>query len=168
MKIFQPWGLLIALASLMIGCGADTPPVKLNTGDRPPAFQSSLVQGSAVTFPENYVAQPLVVRFWADWCHFCEGEMKANEQVYQRLHPQGLQMIAINVGQDRKTVAAFMRKIGVSYPALMDENAAVARRWGVVGLPTTYFIGRDGTIHQKVVGEMDSATFAQHAETLLR
>jgi hypothetical protein len=85
-----------------------------------------------------------VIRFWADWCKYCEGEMKDIEAVYQRLKPRGLEVIAINAGQDRKTVVEFMQKLGVSYPALMDENSAIAKRYGVVGLPTTYFVDAKG------------------------
>jgi hypothetical protein len=69
---------------------------------------------------------------------------EGHRKVYQRLKPRGLDVIAINAGQDRKTVVEFMKKLGVSYPALMDENSAIAKRYGVVGLPTTYFRRRQG------------------------
>jgi cytochrome c biogenesis protein CcmG/thiol:disulfide interchange protein DsbE len=109
-----------------------------------------------------------VIRFWADWCKFCEGEMQAIEKVYTRLKPRGLEVIAINAGQDAKTVAAFMQKIGVSYPALLDENSAIAKSYGVVGLPTTYFVDARGVVRVKLIGESDEAGFERAALELLK
>ena len=94
--------------------------------------------------------------------------MKAIESVYQRHQGKGLNILAVNTGQDRKTAGDFMQKIGVSYPALLDEQSAIAKRYGVVGLPTTFFIDAGGVIRGKIIGEADEATFARHAEALLK
>jgi cytochrome c biogenesis protein CcmG/thiol:disulfide interchange protein DsbE len=115
-----------------------------------------------------WAGKPLVIRFWADWCKFCEGEMQAIDKVYRRLKPRGLEVIAINAGQDGKTVAAFMQKIGVSYPALLDENSAIAKSYGVVGLPTTYFVDARGVVRVKLIGESDEAAFERAALELLK
>ncbi|MDP2794628.1 MAG: TlpA disulfide reductase family protein [Sulfurisoma sp.] len=158
--------LLILLPLLLASCEGGAP--KLNTGDKAPAFSAVKPDGTIVTFPGDYAGKPVVIRFWADWCRYCEGEMKLIENVYQRQKNHGLQVLAINAGQDRETVVAFMRKIGVSYPALLDEKSEIARRYGVVGLPTTYFVGADGVVKSKVVGEADEATFERHAQELSR
>jgi peroxiredoxin len=151
--------------SLLSACdGASS---KLNTGSVAPAFSASRLDGSTAHFPEDFRGKPVVIRFWADWCRYCEGEMKAIDKVYQRRHPQSLQVLAVNAGQDKEAVAAFIKKIGVSYPALLDEDSAIARQYGVVGLPTTYFVDTRGIINAKVVGEADEATFDKLAGELL-
>jgi len=159
--------LSVLLLLLAAACGGDTPAVKLNVGQVAPAFETKHVDGT----PARSVAwagKPLVIRFWADWCKYCEGEMKDIEKVYQRLKPRGLEVIAINAGQDRKTVAAFMQKIGVSYPALLDEESAIAKSYGVVGLPTTYFVDARGVVRVKLIGESDEAGFERAALELLK
>lgn len=158
--------LLILLPLLLASCEGGAP--KLNIGDKAPPFSAARPDGATVSFPGDYAGRPVVIRFWADWCRFCEGEMKLIENVYQRRKGQGLLVLAVNAGQDRETVAAFMRRIGVSYPALLDEKSEIARRYGVVGLPTTYFVGADGIVKAKVVGEADEATFERHALELTR
>ncbi|MBU0751276.1 MAG: TlpA family protein disulfide reductase [Gammaproteobacteria bacterium] len=160
-------GFLILLVSLLAACGGD-PPVNLNTGDIAPTFQTTRLDGMAAHFPAAWAGKPVVVRFWADWCKFCEGEMQAIEAVYQRHKGKGLEVIAVNAGQDRQTVEAFIKKIGVTYPALLDENAKIAKRYGVVGLPTTYFVDAKGVVRGKVIGEADEATFEHHALLLLK
>ncbi len=153
---------------LLVACGSDKPPVRLNIGDMAPAFQTLRADGTSAQFPAAWAGKPLVIRFWADWCKYCEGEMKDIEAVYRRLKPRGLEVVAINAGQDRKTVVEFMQKLGVGYPALMDEDSAIARRYGVVGLPTTYFVDAKGIVRAKLVGEADVAAFERAALEILK
>lgn len=61
-----------------------------------------------------------------------------------------------------------MKKIGASYPALLDENSAIARSYGVVGLPTTFFIDGKGIVRAKIVGEADEATFERQVLELMK
>ena len=159
--------LLFALALALAACDSDTPSAKLNISDLAPAFETLRADGMPASFPAAWAGRPLVIRFWADWCQYCEGEMKAIEAVYQRLKPRGLEVIAVNAGQDKATVIAFMQKLGVSYPALMDENSAIAKRYGVVGLPTTYFVDAKGIVRAKLIGEADEASFERAALALL-
>ena len=157
--------LLLLIAPLFAACDGGAP--KLNTGASAPAFSAARLDGSTAHFPEDFRGKPVIIRFWADWCRYCEGEMKAIDRVYQRRRDKGLQVLAVNAGQDRESVGAFIKKIGVSYPALLDEESAIARLYGVVGLPTTYFVGADGIIKNKVVGEADEAVFDKLAGELL-
>lgn len=160
--------LPLLAALLLAACGGDKPPARLNIGDVAPGFETVRPDGTAVQFPAAWAGKPLVIRFWADWCRYCEGEMKDIEKVYQRLKPRGLEVIAVNAGQDRKTVMEFMRNLGVSYPALMDENSAIAKRYGVVGLPTTYFVDAKGVVRAKLIGEADEASFERAALEILK
>jgi cytochrome c biogenesis protein CcmG/thiol:disulfide interchange protein DsbE len=154
--------------ALLAGCGSDNPAAKLNMGDPAPKFQTATVDGKNSAFPEAYAGKPLVIRFWADWCKYCEGEMKAIESVYQRHQGKGLEVLAINAGQDKATIEAFIKKVGITYPALMDEKSNIARSYGVVGLPTTYFVDAKGVIRAKIIGEADEATFERQVLEMLK
>jgi len=142
-------GLLATL--LLVGCGAQTP--QLANGTPPPGFTLPRLEGGSARFPDDYRGQVVMIRFWADWCPFCKGEMSALEPVYQRLHDQGLHILAVNVRQDAQTAAAFVRSLGITYETLLDGSGEVARVYGVQGLPTTFVIGRDGTLHNRILGE---------------
>jgi peroxiredoxin len=158
---------LLAALLLLAACSSEPPP-KVGRGDTPPAFDTVRLDGTPVRFPADLAGRPVVIRFWADWCKYCESEMKDIEVSYQRHKAAGIAVLAVNAGQDRATAAAFVGKLGISYPALLDEDAKTARRYGVVGLPTTYFIGRDGRVAAKQVGEMTAGAFEKQVAELLR
>lgn len=158
----------LSMALVLAACDGGAPRVNLNTGDAAPGFTSRQLAGGALKFPDDLRGKPVVLRFWADWCRYCEGEMKDIDQVYRRRKAEGLNVLAVNVGQDEKTVSAFMQKIGVSYPALIDEEAGIARQYGVIALPTTYFVDGQGRVRAKILGEADAATFERVAGELLR
>jgi peroxiredoxin len=165
----RPFPFLAAclLAALVSACGGEAPK-NLNVGDIAPTFQTWRADGMAAHFPAAWTGQPVVLRFWADWCKFCAPEMKLLDQVVQRHRAQRLAVIAVNVGQDRKTVTTFMDKLGVGYPALLDENSKIAKSYGVVGLPTTFLIDDRGVVRGKIVGEADEALFERHIQMLLK
>ncbi len=149
---------------LLAACGGDGPPVPL-TGEPAPPFQLTRLSGGQGGLPRP--GEVVAVRFWADWCPFCASEMLALGPVYDRLRPRGLTILAVNVRQDPATARAFMAKLGVSYETLLDEDGAVARRYGVRGLPTTFLIGRDGRLMGRIAGESSAAAFEAMVEPLL-
>lgn len=159
--------LYFVCLALLAACGSE-PPAKLNVGDAAPAFRAQRLDGAAIDFPAAAAGKPVVIRFWADWCKYCEPEMKAIDAVYRRHKDKGLEVLAVNAGQDRKSVEAFIGKLGVSYPALLDEQSAIAKHYGVVGLPTTYFVDGRGIVRGKVIGEADETVFERHALALLK
>ncbi|MCC6656581.1 MAG: TlpA family protein disulfide reductase [Rhodocyclaceae bacterium] len=159
--------LLLACLVLLAACGGE-PAAKLNLGDPAPAFRTERLDGGSVDFPAATAGKPLVIRVWADWCKYCEPEMKAIEVVYQRHKDKGLEVYAVNAGQDKPAVAAFIKRLGVTYPVLLDEQSAIAKRYGVMGLPTTYFVDAKGVVRGKVIGEADEAVFERHALDLLK
>jgi peroxiredoxin len=159
-------GLATGLGLLLAGgCGEPAP--KLQNGDAAPGFETVDLTGAPVRFPEDFAGEVVAVRFWADWCPFCKSEMRALEPVYQRLKGEGLRILAVNVGQSRATAAAFVRELELSYGVALDEASQTARRYGVVGLPTTFFVDRNGHVRGKILGESDPATFEQMLTGLL-
>lgn len=158
----------ILLAVSVLACDSGAPAVNVNIGAAAPAFRAPQLTAGELEFPAAMAGRPLVIRFWADWCKYCAGEMKGIEQVYQRHKDKGLQIAALNAGQDKAAIEAFIAKVGFTYPALLDESSDIARRYGVVGLPTTYFIDAQGVVRGKIVGEADEATFERQALALFK
>jgi len=137
-------------------------------GDTPPPFSLETLQGEVLRFPEGFAGRRgVVVRFWSATCPVCEGKLKDLDPVAGRLAGTGVSFVAINVGQDRGMVEAISRKLGVGFPLLVDGSAATAKAWGVQTLPTTFFLGSDGRVVDKLVGDADAAAFEESARRLV-
>jgi len=155
--------LLAAL--LLASCGDSTHQPK--NGEPAPAFELSELDAAPLAFPENLKGQVVALRFWADWCPFCESEMRDIEPVYRAYRDRGLQVLAINVRQDPATAARFVEGLDISYRVLLDEDGAVARSYGVIGLPTTLFVDREGRLATRILGESTPALFERIVKDLL-
>lgn len=159
-------GLLLMLPLALAGCG-DAPQVVLNNGEAAPAFHAETLAGARLEVPDGLRGKVIAIRFWADWCPYCEAEMRELEPVYRRLKDQGLEILAVNVAQDRATAAAFVAPLGIGYPVLLDPEGETARRYGVKALPLTWFVDRRGRLAGKILGEATPAAFEAQARPLL-
>jgi peroxiredoxin len=158
-------GLGLLLAILLAGCGQEA--AQLENGQPAPAFELERLEGGALAFPASVAGKVVAVRFWADWCPFCEEEMRDLEPVYRHYRDRGLVVLAVNVRQDAATARRFIKRLGVSYEVLLDADGAVARRYGVIGLPTTFFVDGDGRLATRILGESTPEVFERIVKDLL-
>ena len=155
----------LALLLLASGCGESTP--QLQTGAPPPEFRLAGLTRDELAFPAQTAGQIVAIRFWADWCPFCESEMTQLEPVYRKYRDQGLRILAVNVRQDGDTARRFVARLGISYDTLLDSDGRVARAYGVLGLPTTFFVDRTGRLKGKMIGESTPEVFERIVREML-
>jgi cytochrome c biogenesis protein CcmG, thiol:disulfide interchange protein DsbE len=114
----------------------------------------------ARTIHEEGRRQPVVVNFWASWCEPCRVEAELFEAAWraeQARGDDGILFVGVN-RQDRRAAAlAFLDEFEVSYPNGADDDSAWSRGFGVIGLPTTFFIDGAGEIQAVVWGPITSA-----------
>ncbi|MBL8251952.1 MAG: TlpA family protein disulfide reductase [Candidatus Competibacter sp.] len=158
---FLPAALLLALAA----CDSDLP--ALRSGTTAPAFTLDRLDGAPARYPHEYANRVVAIRFWADWCPSCRGEMTGLEPVYRRYREQGLTVLAINVLQAPEQVRPFVKELGISYEVLLDRQGEVTRQYQVMALPVTYIIDRQGVIRGRIVGEATAEAFVKEIAGLL-
>ena len=109
------------------------------------------------------------LNFWATWCGPCRDEMPSMEILYNRFRENGLEILAVNCGESRQEVQAFMANNGLSFPAVLDGDGRVSNSYGIQAIPTTFLIDRDGMIVLRLVGSINWDTPKVHAavESLL-
>jgi len=68
------------------------------------------------------------------------------QQVDREYGPRGLTVLAINMEEDRATVARWVAEKKVTLTVLLDPTGATNRAYRVTGTPTVFVVGRDGTL----------------------
>ena len=99
---------------------------------------------------------PILLNFWNSGCKPCRDEMHYLQNVYDDRLDEGLLVLAVNIGQSTTLVERFMEDNHLHIPVLFDVNAVIARQYQVQHLPTSFFIDRDCTIREKVIGSFSS------------
>lgn len=100
---------------------------------------------------------PVVLNFWATWCVPCRTELPAMERVAAA--SRDVAFLAIDLDEDGGKVRDFFDALGiVTLRPLIDVNSVQAKRYAIVGVPTTVFIGADGVIRQITIDAMTETT----------
>jgi len=137
-----------------------------------PGFALKNFDGTALVL-KNLVGKVVILNFWASWCPLCRVEMPILERMWTAYKERDVVIVGINSAQDTWSDArAFLRTHKVTYANVRDETGRVAATYGVVALPTTYFIGRDGRIQERFVGafvgDVGDEELGKRIEVLLR
>ena len=102
--------------------------------------------------------RPVIINFWASWCGPCVEEFPLLSEAATRHADDGLVVVGI-VWQDKSEAArTFMARNDATWSSAMDPGEQVARDYGILGPPETYFIGRDGTIVARQIGQISATS----------
>jgi peroxiredoxin len=116
----------------------------------------------------NYRGKVVLLDFWATWCTPCRGEIPHFVEFQNNYREQGLQVIGISMDDDAKPVREFYQEFKMNYPVALGNEKVAEAYGGVLGLPITFLIGRDGRVAAKYVGEVEMPVLQQEIETLLQ
>jgi peroxiredoxin len=96
----------------------------------------------------------VLVNFWATWCPPCRREMPSMERLSQRLKDQPFVILGVNQQEDPEQVFVFTAQVDPSpnFPILFDRNSKVANAWGVLGLPASFIVDKQGRVVYRAMG----------------
>jgi len=74
------------------------------------------------------------------------------QDAHNNTHTTDVTILAINYGEDAKTVLGFADQLGLTFPLLLDQTGTVQQQYHVRGFPSTVFISRNGTVTYNQIG----------------
>ena len=92
------------------------------------------------------------VDFWASWCGPCKQSFPWLNEMQARYRGQGLEVVGINVDVRRNDADRFLARVPARFTVAFDARGDTPARYSAKGMPTSYLIGRDGTILAEHVG----------------
>jgi len=116
-------------------------------------FTLPLLRGGNAAL-SSYRGKVVILNFWATWCPPCRTEMPSMETLYQRFNAQGLEILAVDIGESASSVQQFIRRAGYTFPVILDRDNRVSTVYQIEVIPTTYIINREGIIIGKVIGSI--------------
>lgn len=143
--------LLALIATLALsGLSGCKKPVPSN---RIPSVTLKTYSGESVTFGPDDGKVTLVV-FWATWCAPCVEEIPQLKDFHKKYADKGFRVIAINIDDpEGNTAPALMRRYAINYPVLVEVDEKAENAFGGLrALPTSFLVGRDGTVKKKLEG----------------
>ncbi|MCH8498531.1 MAG: TlpA family protein disulfide reductase [Marinobacter sp.] len=101
---------------------------------------------------EDYRGKVVYLDFWASWCGPCRQSFPFMNELHARYQDQGLVILAVNLDDDWRDAERFLERFPAAFQVVYDEHKVLPPQYGVPGMPTAYFIGRDGQLIQEKVG----------------
>ena len=132
------------------------PEVGLSPGQTAPDFTLPLVNDpqKETLRLSDLRGGPVVLSFWTTWCPYCRVQTPVLVTAYQKYADQGVQLVGVDVKDDRSQVEAYLAEHGINYPVVLDAKGDAAKQYEVQGFPTTYFIDDAGRIVAVKVGAL--------------
>ena len=96
--------------------------------------------------------QVVYLDFWASWCKPCLKSFPWMKEMKSTYANQGLEIVAVNLDKDRKLADKFLKKIQVNFPVAFDPDGVTATQYKLLGMPSSFLIGRDGKLHTSHIG----------------
>ncbi|BCB04584.1 thiol-disulfide oxidoreductase ResA [Bacillus sp. KH172YL63] len=137
----------------------------LKAGDKAPDFVLEDMDGETHRL-SDYKGQGVFLNFWGTWCKPCEREMPYMNNQYAKYKDQGVQILAVNVGESDFLINRFVSKHGLEFPILVDKEEEVQNAYGIDPLPTTFLINPEGEIEKIITGTMSEADIIEDLESI--
>lgn len=174
--------LAIALLSIAVGCDR-TASV---SGTAEEGGAASLAPAPEVSFEKldgqtvnlsQYRGKLVLVNFWATWCEPCRSEIPELIAFQKEYASKGFTVLGVAMDQEGKSVVApFVekqqfdvngQKVTMNYPIVLGNEKIATKFGGIIGMPTTFIVSKDGKIVKRVIGVINPQGMKQFIQQQL-
>jgi cytochrome c biogenesis protein CcmG/thiol:disulfide interchange protein DsbE len=118
-----------------------------------PTFALTRLEGGEPVTSEAMRGRPYVINMFASWCTPC----RAEHPQLMALQASGVEIVGVAYKDRPEASARFLSDLGNPFSAVaMDPEGRFGLELGLVGVPETFVIGADGTIHAVYRGPLTS------------
>jgi peroxiredoxin len=137
------------------------------TASQAPALTLVDLSGNQIE-TSSYAGKVVLINFWAAWCTPCAGEIPQLVALQDKYRAQGFRVIGISMEDRDSALRDFYQNYKMNYPVAAGNGKIAEAYGGILGLPTSLLIGRDGHIRAKYAGLLDFVQLEQEITSLLR
>lgn len=134
-------------AVLCVAALAFTSAASAGDAELAPPFRLPSLTGEQVDLA-SLRGKVVLVNFWASWCPPCREELPELERISREYRDKGVEIVGINIDQEKENALRFVKRFSLTYTILFDENFKVVEEYRAKAMPTSYLIDRDGRVSQ--------------------
>jgi cytochrome c biogenesis protein CcmG, thiol:disulfide interchange protein DsbE len=150
------FGLIILVFVILLGARlVQTNQSEQRASGVAPAFSFTTFEGETIRSDE-LLGKGVVLNFWASWCDPCRDEAVLLEETWRREQENDVVFLGLDYLDQEPAAKAYLAEFGITYPNGPDLQSAAARRYGIKGVPETFFIDPEGNISDIVIGPIVS------------
>ena len=132
---------------------APAPEVAAGGNLKMPLFSEKNIVDDAVVQSEDFKGKVVLVNFWATWCPPCRKEIPSLKILQDKYGDKGFSVLGISMDEGgRKHVKKFVDKLEVNYPIIIGKSKHARGFGGVMGIPVTFLVDREGIIVKRLDG----------------
>jgi len=161
--------LLTALAmGVLFNAGGQAAGFETRASTPAPALAAQDLKGAPQTLA-GYRGKLVLLNFWASWCPPCLREMPSLERLRVNMAGRPLEIVALDSAETAEDVNAYLSRMKLGFPILLDPDGSNTRRWKVFALPTSFLLDAEGRVRYVLTGptEWDQGEALQVIESLL-
>ena len=146
-------------------------------GDAAPAFAGTDIDSRQVSLTELR-GRPVWLMFVATWCTGCRTEMPDVRDAVTA-HGDDVQVVVVYVGESASAVRSYSDRVGNrggdhggsggdggGLTEVADQSQEISAAYGVMGVPSHFFIDGDGVVRETHVGLLGPDQMARSIEAL--
>jgi thiol-disulfide isomerase/thioredoxin len=139
------------------------------TAQKMPEFSEKNIAAEGMVDSKAFAGKVVLVNFWATWCPPCRKEIPALMKIQAKYRDKGFSVIGISMDEGgRKVVSKFVEKLKINYPVFIGD-AKIGRGFGgVMGIPVSFLVDRDGNLHKRLDGYVSEKVLERELKTLLK
>ena len=142
--------------------GVQQPPA---ARDSAPGFTATDIDGTPISL-EGLRGKPVWLVFMATWCTGCRTEIPDIQGVVAS-RGDAVRVVVIYVGENRNTVSDYSKRVGNDFPEVVDQDQQISAAYGIMGVPTHYFIDAGGVVRQRHVGVLSPDAMTQAIQNVM-
>ena len=114
-------------------------------GEPAPRFRAKTLTGETFT-NESAKGEVVLLQFWTTWCPYCRSEQSLVDDIDREFADKGLVVLAIDVGESKKTVRKYLADHPRSCRIVLNEDTNLAAMYAANAYPIYVVINREGNI----------------------
>lgn len=132
-----------------------------------PDFTLLDINGNEATL-SDFKGNVVILDFWATWCPPCKAEIPHFIELQDEYKDEGLEIIGVSLDWNAERIlGGFAGDNGINYTLLIGNDDVTDLYGGIISIPTTFVIDRDGGIRKRYIGYKEKEVFERDVKELL-